>query len=282
MSFFLINLGHSSQKVFLLPSVLARKRIWNPKYPICIQLAEGVNSQGDEVGMSENLGGKETGTERLCQPKGSSKPVHDVPATLYLFGRTGREKEEWFHHFLFAAVDTEMEKQHSARCVSRLGMRNPSNCIREGFYMYVWIMDYVLQFFAFSSFTQSSVGCTHILQLKLNQSAAYFKLNISYTFSGDAASALNVSSADHVPSSVAFSTEGNHDDVDDPSTLPSDISAAHASKPPATTKVQSGLDYHHYMTQLLATEEITPFFSSGASSLETSPTIKGSVSQALC
>ncbi|KAK1881081.1 Testis-expressed protein 2 [Dissostichus eleginoides] len=42
--------GH---KVFLLPSVLARKRMWNPKYPICIQLAAGANSQEDEGGKWE-------------------------------------------------------------------------------------------------------------------------------------------------------------------------------------------------------------------------------------
>lgn len=121
LTHFLTHLGHSSQKVFLLPSVLARKRTWNPKYPICIQLAEGANSHGAEEGISENLLGKETGIECACQQKSSSK--HDLPTTLYLFGRTGREKEEWFRHFLFAATDTEMEKQHSARCMSRLGMR---------------------------------------------------------------------------------------------------------------------------------------------------------------
>lgn len=152
LSLVLINPGHCSQKVFLLPSVLARKRIWNPKYPICIQLAEGANSHGSEVAMSENLGGRDSGTECSCKEKSSSEHVHDLPVTLYLFGRTGREKEEWFRHFLFAAMDTEMEKQHSDRCVSRSGMRNLSNCIREAFFLYVRIMDYVLQFFAFSSF----------------------------------------------------------------------------------------------------------------------------------
>lgn len=160
-SFVLTNPGHCSQKVFLLPSVLARKRIWNPKYPICIQLAQGANSHRGEVGVSESLGDKETGSERACQQKSSFKHTRDLPATLYLFGRTGREKEEWFRHFLFAAMDTEGEKQQSARCVSRSGMRNLSNCIREGSYMYVWIMDYVLQFFAFSSFTPSSWWAAH-------------------------------------------------------------------------------------------------------------------------
>ncbi|KAJ4941098.1 hypothetical protein JOQ06_027385 [Pogonophryne albipinna] len=59
--------------VFLLPPVLARKRMWNPK-------------------------------------------------TLYLFGRTGREKEEWFRHFLLASTVLEREKEREpGRCESRLG-----------------------------------------------------------------------------------------------------------------------------------------------------------------
>uniref|UniRef100_A0A8D3A9K5 Testis expressed 2, like n=1 Tax=Scophthalmus maximus TaxID=52904 RepID=A0A8D3A9K5_SCOMX len=116
----------AKSKVFLLPSVLARKRTWNPKYPICIQLAGAVNSQEGEVGRLEESRGEEPGAEP-SNPKQSSfsKTVSDLPTTLYLFGRTGREKEEWFRHFLFASVDTESDKerdgQPSDRCVSRSG-----------------------------------------------------------------------------------------------------------------------------------------------------------------
>ncbi|KAJ0041740.1 hypothetical protein NL108_007364 [Boleophthalmus pectinirostris] len=67
-------------KVSLLPSGLARKRIWNKKYPICIVIGPGV---GDG------------------QEEGKDRPEKLV--TLYLFGRTGRDKEEWFQHFLSAA-----------------------------------------------------------------------------------------------------------------------------------------------------------------------------------
>lgn len=74
------------------------------------------------MGISENLWEKETGAEHARQQKNSSK--HDLPTTLYLFGRTGREKEEWFRHFLFAAMDTEMEKSHSLSCLSGSGMKN--------------------------------------------------------------------------------------------------------------------------------------------------------------
>uniref|UniRef100_A0AAV2KFP0 SMP-LTD domain-containing protein n=1 Tax=Knipowitschia caucasica TaxID=637954 RepID=A0AAV2KFP0_KNICA len=62
-------------KVSLLPSGLARKRIWNKKYPICIDLCPG---EGD------------------VQEQGKT-------SSLYLFGRTGRDKEEWFQHFISAS-----------------------------------------------------------------------------------------------------------------------------------------------------------------------------------
>ncbi|KAG7507717.1 hypothetical protein JOB18_042576 [Solea senegalensis] len=109
----------TNSKVFLLPSVLANKRLWNPKYPICIQLS--VTAQEDE--------GDEP--DESTSPKQSSrKPVHDPPTSLYLFSRTGREKEEWFRHFLFASVDTKREKeaegQRRDRCVSRSGDPAPA------------------------------------------------------------------------------------------------------------------------------------------------------------
>lgn len=116
-------------KVFLLPFGLARKRIWNAKYPICIQLAAGWKHQeGERGGLTENfkvdLGAESAQT--------GSKQSHDPPTTLYLFGRTGREKEEWFHHLLLASMDTEVEsekdRQRHVRCVPRLGRRNITKC----------------------------------------------------------------------------------------------------------------------------------------------------------
>ncbi|XP_070779234.1 testis-expressed protein 2-like [Enoplosus armatus] len=79
-------------KVTLLPPGLARKRVWNKKYPICITLAEG------EVGEESVVEGQEE-EERAER---HTVPDHQLPVTLYLFGRTGREKEEWFQHFLSA------------------------------------------------------------------------------------------------------------------------------------------------------------------------------------
>lgn len=154
------KLCHCSPKVFLLPSVLARKRVWNPKYPICIQLAGGANSQGDEGGRLDDSFREEPGAEAASPRQTSSKhPSHDPPTTLYLFGRTGREKEEWFRHFLFASTDAERDKQRPGRCASRSGTSNVNNALEKRRLpdkasiqlLYVWIMDYMLQFFAFQS-----------------------------------------------------------------------------------------------------------------------------------
>ncbi|XP_042248750.1 testis-expressed protein 2-like [Thunnus maccoyii] len=80
-------------KVSLVPPGLARKRVWNKKYPICITLAEG------EVGEESLIEGQEE-EERAER---HTVPDHHLPVILYLFGRTGREKEEWFQHFLSAS-----------------------------------------------------------------------------------------------------------------------------------------------------------------------------------
>lgn len=80
-------------QVSLEPPGLARKRIWNRKYPICITLAEGeIGEETFDEGQEE-----EEKAEKHTIPSQSS------PVTLYLFGRTGREKEEWFQHLLLAS-----------------------------------------------------------------------------------------------------------------------------------------------------------------------------------
>uniref|UniRef100_A0A668S8R9 SMP-LTD domain-containing protein n=1 Tax=Oreochromis aureus TaxID=47969 RepID=A0A668S8R9_OREAU len=81
-------------KVSLVPPGLARKRVWNRKYPICITLAEG------EEGEESVVEGQETEEERAEK---NTDPHQQFPVTLYLFGRTGREKEEWFQHFVSAS-----------------------------------------------------------------------------------------------------------------------------------------------------------------------------------
>ncbi|XP_062874737.1 testis-expressed protein 2 [Trichomycterus rosablanca] len=94
----------TNSKIYLVPHSLARKRVWNKKYPICIELAkqDDFMSKGDRAEFeeekvfasgegTEGVGGSEE--TRRC----STDPV------LYLFGRTGREKEEWFRRMLLAS-----------------------------------------------------------------------------------------------------------------------------------------------------------------------------------
>ncbi|XP_041828957.1 testis-expressed protein 2 [Melanotaenia boesemani] len=116
----------AKSKVFLLPSVLARKRVWNPKYPICIQLtSESKSHEGNRGGSMENLDEESRAVATENPNQSTFKPSPDCPTILYLFGRTGREKEEWFRHLLLASMDTEREKegdrQRPGRCVSRSG-----------------------------------------------------------------------------------------------------------------------------------------------------------------
>uniref|UniRef100_A0A8D2NEG8 Testis expressed 2 n=1 Tax=Zonotrichia albicollis TaxID=44394 RepID=A0A8D2NEG8_ZONAL len=109
----------TDSKISLVPKSLARKRIWNKKYPICIELAK------QEDFMAKAQTEKETAEEKPAE-KGdlnneeSKKPQDGVKSTcqkdqvLYLFGRTGREKEEWFRRFLLASkLKSEVKKPPS-------------------------------------------------------------------------------------------------------------------------------------------------------------------------
>ncbi|KAM9393160.1 testis-expressed protein 2-like [Pholidichthys leucotaenia] len=80
----------ANSKVTLVPPGLARKRVWNKKYPICITLAEG---EMEESRVNE-------GQEEQEKAEKLTDEDRQFPITLYLFGRTGRDKEEWFHNFL--------------------------------------------------------------------------------------------------------------------------------------------------------------------------------------
>ncbi|KAI7808017.1 testis-expressed protein 2-like isoform X1 [Triplophysa rosa] len=79
----------TDSKVFLVPQSLARKRIWNKKYPICI-----------ELGKQEDFISKAEGEHSVISEEGE---IEEPFVTLYLFGRTGREKEEWFRRILLAS-----------------------------------------------------------------------------------------------------------------------------------------------------------------------------------
>ncbi|KAF7668604.1 hypothetical protein LDENG_00001120 [Lucifuga dentata] len=101
----------TNSKVYLLPHSLARKRIWNKKYPICIELGKQDDfmskTEGDRSEASESWSPTTVTKDRRegaggAQERGFlSSSGRDL--TLYLFGRTGREKEGWFQRFLLAS-----------------------------------------------------------------------------------------------------------------------------------------------------------------------------------
>ncbi|CAG5909678.1 unnamed protein product [Menidia menidia] len=113
----------SKSKIFLLPPMLARKRVWNPKYPICVQLASGLKPEEEERGGSVENMEERPEAEPAASP--DLKQTQDPSATLYLFGRTGREKEEWFRHLQLASIDKERERdeggQRAGRCLPQSG-----------------------------------------------------------------------------------------------------------------------------------------------------------------
>ncbi|NXS67706.1 TEX2 protein, partial [Pandion haliaetus] len=108
-------------KVFLCPPSLARKRTWNKKYPICVLLPDPA-----EV---ECRSSEEHDTE-LQRDEGTKKALvlgQDVPGdcrerSLYLFGRTGREKEEWYQQLVQASRGTPSSSCGEARA----GEKQPS------------------------------------------------------------------------------------------------------------------------------------------------------------
>ncbi|XP_062853891.1 testis-expressed protein 2-like [Trichomycterus rosablanca] len=91
----------TDSKISLVPQSLARKRVWNKKYPIRIELAKQNNfiTKAELERASEE---KENPDNTNSQDKGRADSERDPP-TVYLFGRTGREKEEWFRRLLLAS-----------------------------------------------------------------------------------------------------------------------------------------------------------------------------------
>ncbi|XP_023675605.2 testis-expressed protein 2 isoform X2 [Paramormyrops kingsleyae] len=105
----------TDSKIYLVPPSLARKRVWNKKYPICIELGK----QDDFMSKAEadkGDAGEERATPAEKEACGTGEDAKRAPATqdgarasvhkeqtLYLFGRTGREKEEWFRRMLVAS-----------------------------------------------------------------------------------------------------------------------------------------------------------------------------------
>ncbi|NWU95168.1 TEX2 protein, partial [Upupa epops] len=94
-------------KVSLCPPQLARKRTWNKKYPICILLPELEGRRGEE--QDTELPGDE-GMRKVPEVPGDGRE-----RCLYLFGRTGREKEEWYQRLAGASRGAAGSRRREAR-----------------------------------------------------------------------------------------------------------------------------------------------------------------------
>ncbi|XP_069511100.1 testis-expressed protein 2 [Ambystoma mexicanum] len=113
----------TDSKVYLVPRSLARKRVWNKKYPICIELGRQDDFMSKAQTDKESLEEKppaERGDLAVEECKKSAplpeggKPGGQKEQVLYLFGRTGREKEDWFRRFLLASrAKSEVKKAAS-------------------------------------------------------------------------------------------------------------------------------------------------------------------------
>lgn len=101
-------------QVFLCPPSLARKRTWNKKYPICVLLPDPADvecrsSEEHDVELQ-----RDEGTKKVPVP-GQDIPGDCRERCLYLFGRTGREKEEWYQHLVRASRGTPSSSRGEAR-----------------------------------------------------------------------------------------------------------------------------------------------------------------------
>ncbi|NWU09210.1 TEX2 protein, partial [Cephalopterus ornatus] len=113
-------------KVFLCPPSLARKRTWNKKYPICVLLPEPAEGEGRSSEEHDTELQGDEGTKKVPL-SGQDIPGDCRERCLYLFGRTGREKEEWYQHLVQASRGTP-----SSHSDTRGGLFQPN-----------WLLDFM-------------------------------------------------------------------------------------------------------------------------------------------
>ncbi|KAJ6656468.1 hypothetical protein lerEdw1_003756 [Lerista edwardsae] len=118
----------TDSKIHLVPKSLARKRIWNKKYPVCIELgrqddfmakAQTEKETVEEKPLAEKV---DLSTEESKKPsQEGAKSTTQKEQVLYLFGRTGREKEEWFRRFILASKLKSEGKKPISVCGNKPG-----------------------------------------------------------------------------------------------------------------------------------------------------------------
>lgn len=115
---FNFNQTSCSVQVSLVPQSLARKRVWNKKYPIRIEIAKQDDFMSKAEAASEEKDNQDIAGSQDGGRVGSDR---ELP-TIYLFGRTGREKEEWFRRILLASkLKSEAAKKPASLPTSKSG-----------------------------------------------------------------------------------------------------------------------------------------------------------------
>lgn len=99
--------------------------MWNKKYPICILFPPDQDDLGCQGTSEHETDQSKEKSVRRRPVAGQESPVkHSTDTqerTLYLFGRTGREKEEWFQHLLKATQAKGHQPHHAGQEEAQLG-----------------------------------------------------------------------------------------------------------------------------------------------------------------
>lgn len=85
----------TGSKVSLLPASMTMKKVWSRKFPICLAL-EKLGTHSEDVSCFSKSADEESGAKESIKIK-EQDSLDDV-GVLYLFARTGREKEDWYNH----------------------------------------------------------------------------------------------------------------------------------------------------------------------------------------
>uniref|UniRef100_H2ZAC5 SMP-LTD domain-containing protein n=1 Tax=Ciona savignyi TaxID=51511 RepID=H2ZAC5_CIOSA len=120
-------------KIYLKPDGLVKKRVWSKKYPVVVEIPKLVQEAKTKSQIDTNVSFQFSNfLLKSCSTdsdKDSGEPQEKVDVNksdieiLYLFGRTDRQKEEWFYRFIEINC-----LQFLQRCINRkkIGIQNYS------------------------------------------------------------------------------------------------------------------------------------------------------------
>uniref|UniRef100_H2ZAC3 PH domain-containing protein n=1 Tax=Ciona savignyi TaxID=51511 RepID=H2ZAC3_CIOSA len=79
-------------KIYLKPDGLVKKRVWSKKYPVVVEIPKLVQEAKTKSQIDSTSKDKDSG-----EPQEKVDVNKSDIEILYLFGRTDRQKEEWFY-----------------------------------------------------------------------------------------------------------------------------------------------------------------------------------------